>query len=76
MAYLDTNTPCAVIRSLNGTPEGLRYVSVMTLGDVETYHNGLVLALPVQGTVTIEMCLASANEACNTHNRTLTLIFP
>lgn len=62
---------CAVIWSLNGTPEGHRTVCVMTLKEVNTYYNGLVLAFPVQGTVTLQMCLDSAHEACDAHNRTL-----
>ena len=68
MAYLPNNTLCAAIYSMDGTPEGPQEVSVMTLGDVDANCNGLVCAFPVQGTVTIEMCLVSANEACDTHN--------
>jgi hypothetical protein len=69
MDALNDNTLCAAIYSTDGTPEGPREVSETTVGYVEKNYKGLVLALPVQGIVTIAMCLASANEACDAHNR-------
>lgn len=62
MESLNENTLCAVIHSLDGTPEGPRYVLVMTLGNVEQYYNELVLALPVQDSVTLKKCIALAKK--------------
>ena len=69
MAYISSTTPCAAVYSTDGTPEGPRKVLETTVGYVDANYKGLVIALPVQGTVTIEMCLDSANKACDAHNR-------
>ena len=67
---LSPKAECAVIKYLH-TPQGPHFVEIMTVFDVEKNFDRVIIAFPVQGNVTLEMCLETAKQSCDNHNRNL-----